>query len=158
MQTGNLSPSSAFKLQQYSCKKCKCWFRNRSGLTQHTHAKHPRFSPPPALCIPDEQSVPRDNENLWAEVPTGEVLDDPMDGSYTISEHSDGGIPAAFVGPDDALFRNYHPSLTGEKHTDICLFYQEPIVFTTFSSAMRLRWQFFAKWNPTRTTPGEVQG
>ncbi|KIM51509.1 hypothetical protein SCLCIDRAFT_33366 [Scleroderma citrinum Foug A] len=117
-------------LKLYSCKQCKRLFRNRSGLTQHTHAKHPCFSPQPAPCIPDEQpgnwdrfSTVPDMGDPWAEVPTREEMDDPMndssedsDGSEDSdsSEDSDGGIPATFVGQDDTLFHNYHPSLTAQ--------------------------------------------
>jgi len=82
-------------------------------------------------------------------------MDNPMNDS---SEHSDSDIPAVFVGQDKSLFCNYHPSLTGEQNTDIGFTYQGLIVFTMFSTALRPQQQFFAKWNPTRTMPGETQG
>jgi len=172
MQTRNLpsSPTAlALKLKRYSCKQCKRCFRNRSGLTQHTHAKHPHFSPPPAPFIPDEQSGNQDRfspvpdvGDPWAEVRTREEMDDLMNDESSEhsddSEHSDGCNPAVFVGQDDTLFHNYHPSLTGEHHIDICFIYQGLTVSAVFSTAMQLQRQFFAKWNPTRTMPGEAQG
>ena len=97
-QTENPMPSAPD--QRYACKQCKRWFRNRSGLTQHTHAKHPRFSPPSASISPPAAS---------------DVLDDhDMDGDHFMENiepsHS---IRSKFVGPNNALFRNYHPGLTG---------------------------------------------
>ena len=98
-QTENLMPSSTPD-QRYACKQCKRWFRNRSGLTQHTHAKHPRFSlrstsiPLPAV--------------------SDELDDHDMDGGdFTEDIAPNHSIRSAFVGPDDALFHNYHPGLTG---------------------------------------------
>ena len=138
MQTRDSSPPPtvpALKFKRYTCKQCKCCFRNRSGLTQHTHAKHPRFSPPPAPYIPDdEQPVNQDPFSQvpgigdpWAEVPTREEMDVPMNDSSersdASSEHLDAGSSTMFVGQDDTLFRNYHPSLTGEQHTDISFTY-----------------------------------
>ena len=69
-------------------------------LNQHTHAKHPRFSPPSASISPPAAS---------------DVLDDhDMDGDHFMENiepsHS---IRSKFVGPNNALFRNYHPGLTG---------------------------------------------
>ena len=75
--------------RRYACNQCKRWFRNRSGLTQHTHAKHPHFSRP--LAIP-QPAAP-----------------DVLDNHDVEPSH----IHPAFVGPDDALFRNFHPGLTG---------------------------------------------
>ena len=97
-QTENPMPSAPD--QRYVCKQCKRWFRNRSGLTQHTHAKHPCFSPPSASISPPAAS---------------DVLDDhDMDGGHFMENiepsHS---IRSKFVGPNNALFRNYHPGLTG---------------------------------------------
>ncbi|KIM61072.1 hypothetical protein SCLCIDRAFT_78787, partial [Scleroderma citrinum Foug A] len=111
---------------RYTCKQCKRCFHNRSGLTQHTHAKHPRFSPPPVPCIPDdEQPVNQDLFSQvpgigdpWAEVPTREEMDVPMNDSSehsdTSSEHLDAGSSTMFVGQDNTLFCNYHPSLTAQ--------------------------------------------
>ena len=98
-QTENLMPSSTPD-HCYACKQCKRWFWNRSNLTQHTHTKHPQFSlrstsiPPPAVS---------------------DKLDDhDMDGGgFTEDIDPNHNIRSAFVGPDDALFRNYHPGLTG---------------------------------------------
>ena len=86
--------------QRYACKQCKRWFRNRSGLTQHTHAKHPRFSLSSA-------SVP-------LPAASDELDDHDMDGGHLMEDiEPNYSIRSAFVGPDDVLFRNYHPGLTG---------------------------------------------
>ena len=138
MQTRDSSPPPtvpALKFKRYTCKQCKRCFRNQSGLTQHTHAKHPRFSPPPVPCIPDdEQPVNQDPFSQvpgigdpWAKVPTREEMDVPMNDSLersdASSEHLDAGSSTMFVGQDDTLFHNHHPSLTGEQHTDISFTY-----------------------------------
>ncbi|KIM51856.1 hypothetical protein SCLCIDRAFT_33120 [Scleroderma citrinum Foug A] len=129
MQTRDSSPPStvpALKFKCYTCKQCKRCFHNWSGLTQHTHAKHPCFSPPPAPCIPDdEQPVNQDPFSQvpgigdpWAEVPTREEMDVPMNDSSECSdassEHLDAGSSTMFVGQDNTLFCNYHPSLTAQ--------------------------------------------
>ncbi|KAL4064147.1 hypothetical protein V8B97DRAFT_2026121 [Scleroderma yunnanense] len=99
-----LGHGNNFKLKHYSCKQCKHWFQNQSGITQHTHAKHPCFSPPPVPCIPDEQPGNWDRfspviGDPWAEVPIREEMDNPMNSSSGDSDSlkdSDGHILAVF--------------------------------------------------------------
>ncbi|KAI5998603.1 hypothetical protein EDD15DRAFT_2386521 [Pisolithus albus] len=94
-------------ISRYACTQCKRWFRNRSGLTQHTHAKHPRFS---------TYSLPTNNwsvDDPHAEVDEDRAVDVPHLSPGPDVE-MDNGIRAAFVGPGDNVYRNYHPSLTGQ--------------------------------------------
>jgi len=96
--------------KRYACKKCKQLFRNRSGLTQHTHAKHPRFSPPPAASdVPDNHELDGDYLMDTEPGPSNVPSTAPdVPGNYDMDH-----IHSAFVGLGDALFRNYHPGLTG---------------------------------------------
>ncbi|KAI6001202.1 hypothetical protein EDD15DRAFT_2477653 [Pisolithus albus] len=91
-------------LSRYTCKQCKRSFRNRSGLTQHTHAKHPRFL---------THLTPSNN---YGQLPP--VNDHPPEMEQELPNDSEMGmednIQAAFIGPGDVLFRNYHPGLTGQ--------------------------------------------
>ena len=102
----------------YACKQCKWWFRNRSGLTQHTRAKHPRFLPLPAISNtpPDASDVPGDHEmdgDYFVNAEPG-PSNHEIDRDYSVdTEPGHNTIKSAFVGPGDTLFRNYHPGLTG---------------------------------------------
>ncbi|KAI5980694.1 hypothetical protein EDD15DRAFT_2392728 [Pisolithus albus] len=91
-------------LLRYTCQQCKRSFRNRSGLTQHTHAKHPRFLTYPAPSNNHGQLLPINDHPVEME---GDL---PIDSEMGMDDN----LQAAFIGPGDALFRNYHPGLTGQ--------------------------------------------
>ncbi|KAI5989966.1 hypothetical protein EDD15DRAFT_2370292 [Pisolithus albus] len=91
-------------LSRYTCQQCKRSFRNRSGLMQHTHAKHPRFLTYPAPSNNHGQLLPINDHPVEME---GDL---PIDSEMGMDDN----LLAAFIGPGDALFRNYHPGLTGQ--------------------------------------------
>ncbi|KAI6010048.1 hypothetical protein BKA83DRAFT_4467659 [Pisolithus microcarpus] len=95
-------------LSHYVCKQCKCSFRNRSGLMQHTHARHPRF-----VTI----SAPTDNWGVsdpLAEMGGDDAAADFPHPTPGLDVETDDNVHAVFIGPGDSLFRNYHLGLTGQ--------------------------------------------
>ncbi|KAI5991885.1 hypothetical protein EDD15DRAFT_2388391 [Pisolithus albus] len=94
-------------LSRYSCKQCKRSFRNRSGLTQHVHAKHPHFW---------TYSRPTNHQDV-GDLHTEEDEEPLVNPSHSMpgsDTEVDNGVRAAFIGPGNNLFRNYHPGLTGQ--------------------------------------------
>lgn len=94
-------------LPRYSCKQCKRSFRNRSGLTQHVHAKHPRFW---------TSSRPTNHQDV-GDLHTEEDEEPPADPYHSVpgsDTEVDNGVQPAFIGPGNNSFRNYHPGLTGQ--------------------------------------------
>ncbi|KAG2138247.1 hypothetical protein BD769DRAFT_1384769 [Suillus cothurnatus] len=82
-----------FNALHIPCTKpgCNHWFKNKSGLTQHTNTIHSVFT---TNINPEEYNGANLNEEYCAAAPS------PVQ------------PPAEFFGPGDHLYRNYHPNLT----------------------------------------------
>ena len=107
-------------LSQLSCDEpgCHHWFRNRSGLTQHTRAAHPSFSQH-QQHLPDREGSPGLGQEYHnaAPVTDHELLDHDFmdsDGHHDQEEDLLGeNMRVEFVGPGSKLYHNYHTGLNG---------------------------------------------
>ena len=84
----------------YACLKCPWWFKNKSGLTQHTNAIHPDLTHPLSRYEPqdqdfDEPPLPHPNSPARSSP--------PVQGEHDM-----------FVGPNNQLYRNYHLLFNGK--------------------------------------------
>ncbi|KAH0838763.1 hypothetical protein J3R83DRAFT_7138 [Lanmaoa asiatica] len=98
--------TSQYAQLQYPCSHpgCNRWFKNQSGLTQHQHAKHPRVSvSPPPSPSPRPDSPPISLNVRPTRSPTPHVGEDA---DFL-------NVEAEYLGPHNAVFRNYHPFMTG---------------------------------------------
>lgn len=99
--------SQQHTLLQYPCLHagCRRSFKNKSGLTQHQHAKHPRVSISP----------PRQPTRS----PTRSPTPAPPDAEDNVFPH----LETEYLGPGDAVYRNYHPSMTGQCNANGCRYF-----------------------------------
>ena len=99
-------------LLAYPCPKYTHWSRNWLGFTQHLNVVHQTISPDP---VNDAQGqINGDGGEYEQDI---DLLLHPP--SSSPMAHSSPPLPvvhAEFIGPENKLFRNYHPLLTG-KHT-----------------------------------------
>ncbi|KAF8425804.1 hypothetical protein L210DRAFT_986535 [Boletus edulis BED1] len=78
--------------------------QSRLGLTQHQYAKHPRvYISPPSSPLTRSDSPPTSPKFPLSRSPTPQHAEDVN------LPH----VEAEFLGPRNAVFRNYHPLMTG---------------------------------------------
>ncbi|KAG1856020.1 hypothetical protein DFJ58DRAFT_716121 [Suillus subalutaceus] len=88
---------------------CNRWFKNRSGYTQHTNAKHPVF---PTSSQPSRPFSPSPGLPDTMDLGDAGAMDFGDDG---IMDNNDPAQQTAeFFGPGGWLYRNYHPFLSAQ--------------------------------------------
>ncbi|KAG1857466.1 kinase-like domain-containing protein [Suillus subluteus] len=89
------------------------WFKNRSGLTQHTNALHSVLSTAPSH---PPHSNPSPSPLFNADINPAEYDGANSNEEYHAKTPGPVQLPAEFFGAGDCLYRKYHPNLTESKH------------------------------------------
>ncbi|KAG2109797.1 hypothetical protein BD769DRAFT_1630402 [Suillus cothurnatus] len=90
---------------------CNRWFKNKSGLTQHTNTVHSVFTTSTApLCPPQSNRSP--SPLFYADINPEEYDGANLNEEYCAATPGPVQPPAEFFGPGDRLYQNYHPNLT----------------------------------------------
>ncbi|KIK35432.1 hypothetical protein CY34DRAFT_17025 [Suillus luteus UH-Slu-Lm8-n1] len=117
----------AHNLFWFECPAPNCthWFKNRSGLTQHTNAYHPinNVAPAPGLCpqdvpLPPQPSPPPPDFVLpppdFDPPPQSSCLRYP---SHRPTVDDEGDEEAEFMDPSGQYYHTYHLVLNGQPCT-----------------------------------------
>ncbi|KAG1837384.1 hypothetical protein C8R48DRAFT_622854 [Suillus tomentosus] len=104
-----------FNALRLPCTKpgCNRWFKNKSGLTQHTNAIHSVFTSSTAPShLPQSNRSP--SPLFDANINTEEYDGANSNEEYCAATPGPVQPPAEFFGAGDRLYRNYHPNLTAQ--------------------------------------------
>lgn len=96
----------------YPCPKCRRWFKNKSGLTQHLNAKHSV-----STQAQSQTSGQRDNLSPLRSSPAPEGFaprSSPAPGWFAPRSSPSPDVETEFFGPGGKLYRNYHKLLNGK--------------------------------------------
>ena len=89
---------------------CRCWFSNKSGLTQHFNQFHPDFLAfDPTSVTPSSGPIPIDQDDAPNE-PGEPWADDDGHPPHAGEEREDAS--SQWHGHNAKLYRNYHTTLT----------------------------------------------
>ncbi|KAG2153475.1 uncharacterized protein EDB93DRAFT_1248740 [Suillus bovinus] len=142
-----------FNTLHIPCTKpgCNRWFKNKSGLTQHTNTIHSVLSStaPSHPLQSDQSPSPCFDADINPEQYDGTNLDK----EYHAATPGPAQPPAEFFGAGDRLYRNYHPYLTA------CPCDSEGSFLPPGTPPLLLSDKAFNDWTPysDRTPLGKVQ-